>query len=139
MYTCKYPNLFTPIRIGDTLFRSRLFAAPTGLQYTTSKNRPMAEGIAYYERKAMGGAASVCIGDAVVDSQSGLAIGNHILLDDPKARHTLSKLSDAITRHGAIASIELCHGGRSAKISYDAGHKIYGPVEEDVITVSGAR
>ena len=27
-YTCKYPHLFAPIRLGDTLFRNRYFAAP---------------------------------------------------------------------------------------------------------------
>ena len=95
MYTCKYPNLFSPITIGNTLFRNRLFASPTGLQYATSKNRPINEGISYYERKAIGGAASVCIGDAMVDSEIALANGNHIRLDDPDVRPHLTKLSDA--------------------------------------------
>jgi 2,4-dienoyl-CoA reductase-like NADH-dependent reductase (Old Yellow Enzyme family) len=107
MYTCKYPNLFSPITIGNTLFRNRLCASPTGLQYTTSKNRPINEGISYYERKAIGGAASVCIGDAMVDSEISLANGNHILLDDPGVRPHLTKLSDAITRHGVVPSMEI--------------------------------
>lgn len=137
MYTCKYPNLFSPIVIGNTLFRNRLFASPTGLQYTTSKNRPIAEGIAYYERKALGGAASVCIGDAMVDSELALANGNHILLDDPGVRPHLTKLSDAITRHGAVASMEMSHGGNAARISYAQGHKVYGPVESETSGLSG--
>ena len=83
MYKCKYPNLFSPVEVAGTLFKNRIFASPTGLQYSTSKNRPITPGIAYYERKALGGAASVCIGDAMVDSEIALANGNHILLDDP--------------------------------------------------------
>lgn len=123
--------------IGNTLFRNRIFASPTGLQYSTSKNRPINEGISYYERKAIGGAASVCIGDAMVDSELALANGNHILLDDPGVRPHLTKLSDAITRYGAIASMELSHGGNAARISYARGNKIYGPVESDTVGISG--
>ncbi len=128
MYTCKYPHLFSPIKVGNVLFRNRIFASPTGLSYSTSKNRPLTPSIAYYERKAIGGAASVCIGDAMVDSEIALANGNHILLDDPGAAPTLNKLSEAITRHGAVASMEMSHGGNAARISYGQGHTIYGPV-----------
>ncbi len=128
MYTCKYPHLFSPIKVGNVLFRNRIFASPTGLSYSTSKNRPLTPSIAYYERKAIGGAASVCIGDAMVDSEIALANGNHILLDDPGAAPTLNKLSEAITRHGAVASMEMSHGGNAARISYSQGHTIYGPV-----------
>jgi 2,4-dienoyl-CoA reductase-like NADH-dependent reductase (Old Yellow Enzyme family)/NADPH-dependent 2,4-dienoyl-CoA reductase/sulfur reductase-like enzyme len=127
MYKCKYPSLFSPITLGGVTFRNRIFASPTGLQYSDPKNRPSAEGIAYYERKAMGGAASVCVGDATVDSEIALANGYHIPLDDAEAAPHLNKLSDAITKHGAVASVELCHGGNAARASYAAGHKIYGP------------
>ncbi len=127
MYKCKYPHLFSPVQIGGTVFKNRLFASPTGLQYSAAGNRPITPGIAYYERKALGGAASVCIGDAMVDSEIALANGNHILLDDPGARPALSKLADAITRHGAVASMEMSHGGNAARISYAQGHTIYGP------------
>ena len=51
MYKCKYPHLFSPIQVGNVLFRNRIFASPTGLQYSTSQNRPITPGIAYYERK----------------------------------------------------------------------------------------
>ena len=137
MYKCKYPNLFSPVEVAGTLFKNRIFASPTGLQYSTSKNRPITPGIAYYERKALGGAASVCIGDAMVDSEIALANGNHILLDDPGARPALVKLADAITRHGAVASMEMSHGGNAARISYAQGHKIYGPCECDAQGIGG--
>jgi 2,4-dienoyl-CoA reductase-like NADH-dependent reductase (Old Yellow Enzyme family)/thioredoxin reductase len=131
MYTCKYPELFSPIELAGTLFRNRIFASPTGGQPTYYKNRPIPEYIAYYERKATGGAASVCIGDAMPDSEHALANGSHIMLDDPGVKPQLNKLSEAIRRHGAVAAIEISHGGSSARISYGEGHKIYGPVECD--------
>ena len=129
MYECQYPHLFTPIVLAGQLFRNRIFASPTGMQYNHYANRPNNESICYFERKAIGGAASVCIGDAMVDSELALANGAHILLDDPGARAHLSRLSETIRRHGAVASMELSHGGSSARISFAQGHKIYGPVE----------
>ncbi len=131
MYQCPYPHLFTPIVLAGQLFKNRLFASPTGLQHNHYGNHPINETINYYERKAIGGAASVCIGDAMVDSEIALANGNHILLDDPTGRPHLNKLSEAIRRHGAVASMELSHGGNAARISYGQGHKIYGPVESE--------
>ena len=128
MYVCKYPHLFSPIQLAGTLFRNRIFASPTGGHHTHYMNHPINELICYYERKAIGGAASVCIGDAMVDSEIALANGNHILLDDPTGKSHMNKLSDAIARHGAVASIELSHGGSGARISYGQGHTIYGPV-----------
>ncbi len=131
MYECPYPHLFTPIVLAGQLFKNRIFASPTGLQHNHYGNHPINETINYYERKAIGGAASVCIGDAMVDSEIALANGNHILLDDPTGRPHLNKLSEAIRRHGAVASMEMSHGGNAARISYGQGHKIYGPVESE--------
>ena len=131
MYQCPYPHLFTPIVLAGQLFKNRIFASPMGLQHNHYGNHPINETINYYERKAIGGAASVCIGDAMVDSEIALANGNHILLDDPTGRPHLNKLSEAIRRHGAVASMEMSHGGNAARISFGQGHKIYGPVESE--------
>ena len=131
MYECPYPHLFTPIVLAGQLFKNRIFASPTGLQHNHYGNHPINETINYYERKAIGGAASVCIGDAMVDSEIALANGNHILLDDPTGKPHLNKLSEAIRRHGAVASMEMSHGGNAARISFGQGHKIYGPVESE--------
>ncbi|NLB29921.1 MAG: NADH:flavin oxidoreductase, partial [Clostridiales bacterium] len=139
MYKCKYPNLFSPITLAGTQFRNRIFASPTGLQYADPKNRPTPAGIAYYERKAIGGAASVCIGDAMVDSEISLANGYHILLDDETFDAHLNKLSEAITKHGAVASMELSHGGNASRISYAQGNTIYGPSACDTVGIKGIR
>ena len=56
-----YPHLFEPIRIGKTIFRNRIFAAPNGCQYLDSRNAPSPDGVAFFERKALGGFASVVL------------------------------------------------------------------------------
>ena len=133
----KYPRLFTPITLAGTLFRHRIFASPTGTAYMTSKHYPVQETNAYYERKAIGGAASVCVGDAVVCSRHGRFNNGHLVLDDPGALSSLKRLSDSITRHGAIASIELSHSGSHAHSSAREGNQLYGPME--YVTEAGYR
>jgi 2,4-dienoyl-CoA reductase-like NADH-dependent reductase (Old Yellow Enzyme family)/thioredoxin reductase len=132
LYNCKYPHLFSPIQLGNTLFRNRIFAAPTGVFYADTKHRPINETICYYERKAKGGAASVCVGDAMVDSEHSQHGRYNMFLDDNEIMPVLNKLSSEINRHGAVATLEMFHAGSAAIYSYLDGHKIYGPQDEYV-------
>ena len=129
MYTCRYPRLFSPIRLGDTVFRNRLFAAPVGYEYLSSKNYPLDETVAFYERKAVGGAAAVNVGSAVADSRRGPVGLSNLYLDDPTALPPIYHLASAINRHGAVAAIELQHSGANAYISAARGNQIYGAVD----------
>ena len=130
MYECKYPHLFSPIRLGDTLFRNRYFAAPVAYEYLSSKNYPIDETVAFFERKAVGGAATVNIGSAMPDSKRG-AIGgfDNLNLDDPTALPAIYRLASAISRHGAVAAIELQHCGANSYSCAARGNQIYGAVD----------
>ncbi|MDR2606237.1 MAG: NAD(P)/FAD-dependent oxidoreductase, partial [Oscillospiraceae bacterium] len=129
MAIVKFPHLFEPITLAGTFFRNRIFASPTGAAQLTAEQYPTADTRAYFERKAMGGAASVCVGDAVVDFKRGRANPNHMPLDDPNMRDPFVRLADAITKHGAIASVELQHGGGASKDSAAKGFQVYGVTE----------
>ncbi|MDR0839429.1 MAG: FAD-dependent oxidoreductase [Oscillospiraceae bacterium] len=129
MYEIKYPHLFSPITLAGTTFRNRIFGSPTGSAHLTTRYFPIQETNAYYERKALGGAASVCVGDCVVDSEHGRFNFGHIALDHPDIFPSLYNLADSISRHGAVASIELSHSGSHAHSSAAAGNQLYGPME----------
>jgi 2,4-dienoyl-CoA reductase-like NADH-dependent reductase (Old Yellow Enzyme family) len=129
MYTCRYPHLFSPIRLGNTVFRNRFFAAPVGYEYLTSKNYPLDETIAFYERKAMGGAATVNVGSAAPDSKRGVIGLSNLYLDDPTSLPPVFRLASAINRHGAVAAIELSHFGANSYICSARGNQIYGAVD----------
>lgn len=129
MYTCKYPHLFSPIRLGNTVFRNRYFAAPVGYEYLSCRNYPIEETIAFYERKAVGGAATVNVGSAVPDSKRGCIGLSNIYLDDPTALPPIHRLASAINRHGAVAAIELQHSGPNSYMSAARGNQIYGAVD----------
>ncbi len=70
----KYAHILQPLRVGNTLFRNRIFSAPTGLYDLTPALAPTDDYIAYFERKAKGGCASVNIGECNIDDEG---IGSH--------------------------------------------------------------
>ncbi|MDR2133349.1 MAG: FAD-dependent oxidoreductase [Clostridiales Family XIII bacterium] len=131
MYEMKYPRLFSPIRLGDTIFRNRIFGSPTGYQDLTCEQFPPPEAVAYYARKAMGGAASVAVGECIVDSKRGRGGPNHIAMDDPETVGALTNLAEGISKYGAVAVAELQHAGMFAQDSRRLGNDIYGPVALD--------
>ena len=134
----KYPHLFEPIRLGNVLFRNRIFAAPTGYQSGTGTNTLCEDSIAYYGRKALGGAASVATGELIVDRELGCGnADHHIALDDPRSYASICRVAHAISIHGAVATAELQHAGmyanRSLAVFGGASHGLaYGPVERMV-------
>lgn len=123
----KYEHLFSPITLGKTRFRNRIFASPIGMEYYPSDNlHPGDEFIAFFERRSQGGAASVSIGSAVADFDRS-CVGATLRLDDPTALAPHYRLSQCISRHGAVADIELIHSGANAYFSkLGLGNDIYG-------------
>lgn len=118
----KYPNLFKPIVLAKQLFANRIFSAPTGVS-----ELPLQDSLYYYERKAMGGAASVCVGDAC-PSLDAMSRPGHINLWDETSRANLANIAYAISRHGAVPAIEIIHSGNCSYYSYSKGYRPYGPV-----------
>ena len=111
-----FPHLLSPIRIGDVVFRNRLFAAPTGLQACQDGTiAPTEETIAHLESRAKAGAACVtCVGASIfpVDQSQRKAFWD---IYDPMARNRMAYLARRIHLHGAKASMELGVAGVVAK------------------------
>ena len=63
---------------------------------------------------AAGGAAVVTVGETPVLRDSGITHPHMLMVADPDLMAYLSKVTDAIHRHQAHASIELCHGGAAS-------------------------
>ena len=104
----KYPNLLSPLKVGNTVFRNRLFSAPLGL-HALQGGEPYPTGaiIETFANKARGGAAMVTL-----SSVSGLPVvsdGEHLSYDIYTAqhRHYLAQLAEAVHIHGAVASMEI--------------------------------
>ncbi|MPW26465.1 NAD(P)-binding protein [Alkalibaculum sp. M08DMB] len=150
MNKCKYPRLFTPITLGNTLFRNRIFASPTGYQNVNGDGYLNDGAAAYYERKARGGAASVASFEGIVDGEFGKGGSRHICLDTPNIDSNLSRIAHSVSSYGSVASLELTHtgmfanrdlaffGATSQGIAYgpvecELGGRIIRPMDEDII------
>ena len=122
----RYPNLFKPFKIGNTVFRNRIFNSPTGyMDFFPDGTTPTEEFIAYYERKAMGGAATVCVGECHMLPAMTRTGKLGIDMTDDAVMRFMNRLAERVKRLGAVPSMELQHGGMAA----DAG---YGPVSGGV-------
>ncbi len=122
----KYKHLFEPIQLGRQFFRNRIFASPQDFPGLTSDRFLTKDGTAFYEMKAKGGFASVCVGDFMVDSRAGHSHPFQLRGDDVKGKVSLTLTANAITRHGAVASVELNHAGVNANPMAEREGFVYG-------------
>jgi 2,4-dienoyl-CoA reductase-like NADH-dependent reductase (Old Yellow Enzyme family)/thioredoxin reductase len=127
MITNKYPNLFSPIKIGPLTFKNRIVSAPTSVAELSPECHLTRDNIAYYKLKAKGGAAVVTVGESIVHSATGRSHPKQILLDDEGVVPSLVETADAIHQYGAIASIELSHGGMECDPMFLGGRNPIGP------------
>ena len=120
-------RLFEPLTIGRLTARNRIEAAPAHPCLATAEGHITRELIDYYAAKAKGGAGIVTVGECVVDRQHAVTHGGQLILDNDNLVPSLYLLAEAIKRHGALASIELNHGGRQTIPSLIEGRKPIAP------------
>ena len=129
----RYPHLFEPIQLGNTLFRNRIFASPTGYQNVNGDGYLNDGAAAYYGRRARGGAASVATFEGIVDGELGRGGATHICMDTPNIDRGLARIAYEIKGYGAVPTMELQHAGMFANRDlsfFGANSKgiAYGPV-----------
>lgn len=110
----KYPLLSSPIKIGNVIFRNRMFSAPMGGTDISKDGCIGRASTAFYELRAKGGAASVTISECMVHPETDGSHAYHLDLSIPNSLSSFTYTADAITRHGAVASVELSHSGQFA-------------------------
>lgn len=123
----KYPKLFTPLKVGTLTFRNRLLSGPNMMCALNPDGSPTDYMVGYYAEKAKGGVAQVTVGDTPVEER-GFTTPRHPILTQ-KTVQKWSEVARAITQHGAIASIELNHGGRISNTAV-TGFQTVGPIDE---------
>jgi 2,4-dienoyl-CoA reductase-like NADH-dependent reductase (Old Yellow Enzyme family)/thioredoxin reductase len=106
-----FEALRLPLQIGSLTVKNRIEAAPTLVCLANVDGSASTELVDYYRAKARGGAGIVTVGESAVDSDYGITHAGQLFLDHDNKIPGLSRVADAIHRYGALASIELCHGG----------------------------
>lgn len=110
----KYPYLSSPIQIGRVTFRNRMFSAPMGGTDITNDGCIGPKSTAFYELRGKGGAAAVTVSECMVHPETD---GSHAYHLDTAILNSLASATytaDAISRHGAVPSLELSHSGMYA-------------------------
>jgi len=124
----EFPILMSPLRVGRTVWRNRIQTGPMSLTELGPGETLSRENIAFYERFAKGGAAVVTVGESIVPTTNGKTHPHMIMLGNPEAAASLVRVCDAIHAHGALADIEISHGGYMADPIYNDGNRLIGPV-----------
>ncbi|MBR3559962.1 MAG: FAD-dependent oxidoreductase [Oscillospiraceae bacterium] len=109
----KYPHLCSPITLGRTTFRNRMFSSPMGGTDITADGCIGPRSVKFYELRAYGGAAAVTVSECMVHPSDG-SHAYRLDLSIPESLPSFTYTADAISRHGAIASVELSHSGQFA-------------------------
>jgi len=106
----RYDVLFEPVKIGPVTARNRFYAVPHAAGMTNAMPQMRAT---FRATKAEGGWGVVCSGYVSIDpSADDSPLPFATLWDDDDVRsHAL--MTEAVHRHGALAGIELWHGGGS--------------------------
>jgi N-ethylmaleimide reductase len=108
------PFLFSPLKMAGYTLKNRIAMAPLTRQMADLDGTPTDEMAAYYARRARGGFGMIITeGSYEVDddygckaylSQPGIANAKHVA--------GWKKVTDAIHQNGAVAILQLMHGGR---------------------------
>ena len=122
-----YENLLKPLKIGGITVKNRMFSAPTSMAELGADEHYSKENIEYYKLRALGGAAVVPVGDVIVDLDTGRSHPQQVGINDPGAMPYLCAVADAIHSGGAIASVEIDHGGALCDPAFIGGKCAIGP------------
>jgi 2,4-dienoyl-CoA reductase-like NADH-dependent reductase (Old Yellow Enzyme family)/thioredoxin reductase len=122
----QFPKLFEPGRIGSMELKNRLVMPPMATNYALKDGSVTQRQIDYYAERAKGGVGLVIVEISCVDSPVGKGAVKQICIDDDRFIPDLSKLAEAVKRHGAKAAIQIHHAGRqtSSKLT---GHQPVAP------------
>ncbi len=125
MSAADFPHLLSPIVLGKQFFKHRIFASPQDNPQLDAANFLTRDAMAFYERKAQGGFASVCVGDFMVDSRAGHSHPFQLRGDDVKGKASMFRTAMGIVKHGAVAAAELNHAGVNSNMWEKEGF-VYG-------------
>ncbi len=106
----RYDILFEPVKIGPVTAPNRFYAVPHAAGMTNSMPHMRA---AFRETKAEGGWGVVCTGYVSIDPSSDDAPLPFATLWDEDDIRSHALMTEAVHRQGALAGIELWHGGGS--------------------------
>ncbi|HCX65033.1 MAG TPA: NADH:flavin oxidoreductase, partial [Eubacteriaceae bacterium] len=107
----KYPHVFRSIRIRGVDFKNRIELAPPSPNRADKDGRVCREFVDWFRPFARGGAATVHVGNSVIDSEESSDEERQLDVGNDGSILPLSTFSEMCDTYGAHASLELNHCG----------------------------
>ncbi len=111
-----YPNLFQRGKIRNTVIKNRISLSPMGDNLSNPDGSVSEQSIAYYARRAKGGAGIIMAGVFTVGYPAGKTITCTHRIDQAKYIKDLERLTREVHRYGAIFIPQLNHAGMSTEV-----------------------
>lgn len=116
-----FPHLFTAHQIGSLTLKNRIVMAPIDTNLADQEGRVTDSLLAFYERRARGGAAMLIVENSQVDFPGGKNTMRQLSIAEEDTIQGLAKLSDVIHRGGALAAVQIHHAGRETTLEVTGG------------------
>jgi 2,4-dienoyl-CoA reductase-like NADH-dependent reductase (Old Yellow Enzyme family)/thioredoxin reductase len=119
--------IMTPIQVGPCTFKNRIMMAAMESRLSTPLGDTTQEMCDYYAERAKGGAAAIVVENTFVDdiaSRSSLASSG---LSNDQLIAGKYRLAEAIKKNGALAILQLSHGGLQANPAAVPGQEAVAP------------
>ncbi len=124
-----FEHLLSPTRIGSVALRNRIAMAPMGVELVEADGAVREPTIAYYEARARGGAGLLITENTSCAYPRGANSAHEIGVSNDGFLPGLSRLTEAVHRHGAKIAIQLAFHGKVARLDVSQGRPMVVPSE----------
>lgn len=122
-----YNILFKKGQLGHLTLKNRLVMSPMGCGLANLDGTPSEDMIEYYERRAMGGAGLIIPEITRINEIHGAGLLRQLSVTKDKHIEPLSRLAQALHRHGTKLVIQLHHPGRETVSALLGGQPVVAP------------
>ena len=122
-----FEALLQPLQIGPLTAKNRIEAAPTLTCIAHADQSVSSELVEFYRVQAKGGAGIITVLETAIDADRAITQPTQLNLGSDFYIPALTSVAEVIKAGGAIASIQLNHGGRQAVSQLNGGRNPIGP------------
>lgn len=122
-----FNKLFEPGKIGKVSIKNRLVMSPMGCGLANLDGTPSEDMIAFYEARAIGGAGLIIPEITRVNDVHGAGLMRQLSVTKNRHIEPLSKLAEAVHKHGSKIFIQLHHPGRETVSALLGGQPVVAP------------
>lgn len=122
-----YEKMFSEGKIGKLTLKNRLVMSPMGIGLAELDGSPSEDMLAFYEARAAGGAGLIIPEITRINDVHGVGLLRQLSVTKDRHIEPLSRLAEAVHKHGAKIFIQLHHPGRETVSELIGGAPVVAP------------